>query len=87
MYDGKYYVVEITKYVDGTKDAYGVYAQNSEADALKVFHQKLAGAIANTNYAFELCHIINEYGVVVKSETFERPVTIVVDEGAELSEE
>lgn len=74
MYEGKYYVIEITKYNNGSADAYGVYPQANETDALRVFHQKLAGAMGNANYAFELCHVINEYGVVVKSETFERPV-------------
>lgn len=72
MYEGKYYVVEITKYVDGTKDAYGVYPQETLTDALKVFHQKLAGAMGNENYAFELVHVINELGAVVKSENFTR---------------
>lgn len=77
-YNGKYYVIEITKYNDGTADAYGVYAKDNQTDALQVFHQKMASAMKATNYAFELVHVINEYGVVIKSETFERPVTHTV---------
>ena len=29
----KYYAIEITKYNDGTKDAYGVYAKDSRDEA------------------------------------------------------
>lgn len=72
MYEGKFYVVEITKYNNGTADAYGVYPKASETEALQLFHQKMAGAMSNINYAFELCHVINEYGVSIRTETFER---------------
>lgn len=68
----KYYVIEITKYNDGTKDAYGVYAKDSEMDAVQLFHQKLASAMKAENISFELCQVINDYGVVVKTEYFER---------------
>lgn len=67
----KYYVIEITKYNDGTKDSYGVYAKDSENEAVQVFHQKLSGAMKATNVAFELCQVINDYGVVVKTEYYE----------------
>lgn len=77
-YNGNYYVVEITKYNDGTKDAYGVYAKDTQTEALQLFHQKMASAMKATNYAFELVHVINEYGVVIKSETFERPTSCTV---------
>ena len=67
----KYYIIEITKYNDGTKEAYGVYAKDSENEAVALFHQKLAGAMKATNVAFELCQVINDYGVVVKTEYYE----------------
>ena len=67
----KYYVIEITKYNDGTKDAYGVYAKDSEMEAVQLFHQKLSGAMKASNIAFELCQVINDYGVVVKTEYYE----------------
>lgn len=68
----KYYVIEITKYNDETKDAYGVYAKDSEMEAVQLFHQKLASAMKAENISFELCQVINDYGVVVKTEYFER---------------
>lgn len=68
----KYYVIEITKYNDGTKDAYGVYAKDSETEAVQLFHQKLASAMNAQKISFELVQVINDYGVVVKSEYFER---------------
>lgn len=67
----KYYVIEITKYNDGTKDAYGVYAKDTETDAVALFHQKLASAMKAENISFELCQVINDYGVVVKTEYYE----------------
>ena len=67
----KYYVIEITKYNDGTKDAYGVYAKDSEMEAVQLFHQKLSEAMKASNIAFELCQVINDYGVVVKTEYYE----------------
>lgn len=67
----KYYIIEITKYNDGTKDAYGVYAKDSETEAVQLFHQKLSGAMKASNISFELCQVINDYGVVVKTEYYE----------------
>ena len=68
----KYYVIEITKYNDGTKDAYGVYAKDSEVEAVQLFHQKLASAMNAQKISFELVQVINEYGVISKSEYFQR---------------
>lgn len=71
----KYYVIEITKYNDGTKDAYGVYAKDTETDAVQLFHQKLASAMKAENISFELCQVINDYGVVIKTEYYEKTTT------------
>ena len=68
----KYYVIEITKYNDGTKDAYGVYAKDSETEAIQLYHQKMASAMNAGKVSQELIHVINDYGVVIKSEYFER---------------
>ena len=68
----KYYVIEITKYNDGTKDAYGVYAKDSRDEALQLYHQKMASAMGSGKIALELIHVINDYGVVIESEYFER---------------
>ena len=67
----KYYVIEITKYNDGTKDAYGVYAKDSRTEALQLYHQKMASAMNNGKVELELIHVINDYGVVIESEYFE----------------
>lgn len=67
----EYFVIEITKYNDGTKDAYGIYAKDTETEAVQLFHQKLSGAMKASNISFELCQVINNYGVVVKTEYYE----------------
>lgn len=71
-YTGKYYIIEITKYVDGTADGKAIYSYDSELEALATFYSKMGGAMKNTNYAFELLQVINEYGVVIESKYFER---------------
>ena len=71
-YTGKYYVIEITKYVDGAADSKAIYAYDDETEAVATFHQKMGGAMKNANFAFELVQVINEYGVVIESKYFER---------------
>ncbi len=73
-YTGKYLIIEYTKYIDGTADSKAIYTFDSENEALATFHSKMGGAMKNVNYAFELLHVINEYGVDIKSEYFERTV-------------
>lgn len=73
-YDGKFYLVEVTKYVDGTADAKAIYTYDTETEAIANFHSKMGGAMKNANYAFEMLHVISDYGVVVKTEYFERAV-------------
>lgn len=68
----KYYVIEITKYNDGTKDAYGVYAKDTETEARQIYHQKMASAMNAGNVSHELIHVINDYGVVITSDYFQR---------------
>lgn len=67
-----YYLLEITTYNNGTKDAYGVYAHETLDGATAAFHQKLAGAIRNESYASELCLIIDGHGAVQRHEYWER---------------
>ena len=71
-YTGKYYVVEVTKYADGTADSKSIYTYDDETEAVATFHQKMGGAMKNANYAFELVQVINEYGVMIESKYFER---------------
>lgn len=74
MYKGKYYLIEITKYVDNTPDSKAIYSYDTENDAIASFHKKMGGARTNVNYAFELTLVINEYGVPIRTETFERTI-------------
>lgn len=69
-----FYVMEISRYVDGSPTSKGIYTYDNEIDAMATFHSKLGGAMKNSNYAFELVHVVNDYGVVIASEYFERPV-------------
>lgn len=71
-YTGKYYVIEVTKYADGTADSKSIYIYDDEVSAVATFHQKMGGAMKNANYAFELVQVINDYGVVIESKYFER---------------
>lgn len=78
-----FYLIEITTYTDGTKDAYGVYPYTTIDETVAAFHQKLAGAIRSANYASELCHIIDENGTTWREERWVRPVT---EQGAQETE-
>jgi len=49
----KYYLIEITTYMDETPDAKGVYEYDNETDAIANFHSKMGGAMKNENYASE----------------------------------
>lgn len=70
-----YYLVEITTYNNGTKDAFGVYAHETEDGAVAAYHQKLAGAMKNENYQSEMCLVIDSNGVVRKFEKWTRKTT------------
>lgn len=70
----KYYLTEITTYVDGTKDSYGVYAFEDKTAAIAMFHQKMAGAMKNANYASELLCVMDSDGNTVRCEKFVRGV-------------
>ena len=67
-----FYLIEITTYNNGTADAYGVYAKSTLDSAVSAFHQKMAGAINNANYASEMCLIISEEGATMRFERWER---------------
>lgn len=67
-----FYLVEITTYNNGTKDAFGVYAHETEDSVLAAFHQKLAGAMRNDTYQSEMCIVLDTNGVVRKFEKWTR---------------
>ena len=68
----KYYVVEITTYVDETPDAKGVYAYDSETEAMAAYHNKMGGAMKNENYESELIIVSNSIGGILKVDYFNR---------------
>lgn len=68
----KYYVVEITTYVDTTPDAKGVYAYDSETEAMAAYHKKMGGAMSNENYESELIIVSNSIGGILKVDYFNR---------------
>lgn len=68
----KYYLIEITTYVDGSPEGKGMYAYDTETDAVANFHSKMGGAMKNDNYATELLIVVNENGGIVKDEQFIR---------------
>lgn len=73
----KYYLIEITTYVDGTADAKGIYSYDSETDAVANFHSKMGGAMKNANYASELVQVISGSGKVIKpAEYWVRPIEV-----------
>lgn len=49
----KYYLMEITTYVDGTADSKGIYEYADKDLAIANFHSKMGGAMKNENYASE----------------------------------
>lgn len=67
-----FYLIEITKYNNGTADGYGVYSYATLDEAVAAYHGKLRGAIVNETYASELCMIINGIGAVQRYEYWER---------------
>lgn len=67
-----YYLVEITNYEDNTPEAKAIYSYETHDDALAAFFQKMRGAIVNSNYASELCMIIDGRGAVQRYEYWER---------------
>ena len=73
----KYYLIEITTYVDETADAKGIYSYDSETDAVANFHSKLGAAMKNSNYASELVQVISGSGKVIKpAEYWVRPIEV-----------
>ena len=76
----KFYVISITTFSDGTKSQYGVTAYDDYNRALKVYHQKFANAINVDNIKRIMVQIVNDYGVVSKSEYWEVPTETAIED-------
>lgn len=72
----KYYLIEVTTYVDETPDAKGIYSYDTETEAVANFHSKMGGAMKNANYASELVQVISGTGKVIKTEFWARPIEV-----------
>lgn len=70
----KCYVFSVTKYADGSKETYSVTGYEDTNAALKVYHQKFYNAINGANIAHILVQIVNDFGVILKSEYWTAPV-------------
>lgn len=76
----KYYLLEITNYVDGTAESKGVYTYDSKDLAIANFHSKMGGAMKNENYLSELVCVYASEGQSVKREYYEKAIdTVTVD--------
>lgn len=67
-----FYLIEVTTYNDSTPTGKAIYSYETHDEALAAFYGKMRGAIVNTDYASELCMIINEQGSVQRYEYWVR---------------
>lgn len=68
----KFYVIEITTYVDGSKDSYGIYPFEDKTLALASYHQKMSSAMKNENYKTEQILIVNSANGIEAIDMFDR---------------
>lgn len=63
----KYFVIEATSVNNGAI-AKAITEKDTREEALMVYHQTRASALANTNVTYSLCEVIDESGNVVIKE-------------------
>lgn len=70
----KYYVIEITTYLDAeTKDRYAVSAYDNLDGANSMFHTKMAAALKETSgVKTEMCMVIDAHGSTQRYEYWEK---------------
>lgn len=68
----KFYVMEITTYNDGTKDAAAVYTYESQDEAVANYHSKMGGAMKNAKYQSELITVTAGNGNVILTDFWTR---------------
>lgn len=71
----KFYVIEITTYMDGTAESKGMYAYQTLDEAVASFHSKMGGWMKNANCASELVMVVDSNGTCHKNERWERAVS------------
>lgn len=63
----KYFVIEATSVNNGAI-AKAITEKDTREEALMVYHQTRASALANTNVTYSLCEVIDESGNIVIKE-------------------
>lgn len=63
----KYFIIEATSVNNGAI-AKAITEKDTREEALMVYHQTRASALANTNVTYSLCEVIDESGNVVIKE-------------------
>lgn len=66
----KYFVIEVT--FDGTAYAKAITEIETEDDARMLLHQIMASAIANQKVKSAIVQIIDDEGLAIKAELFDR---------------
>ena len=69
-----FYLIEISTYSTGAQPGKAIYSFPTMNEALASFFLKMRGAIVNTDWASELCMIINDVGGVQRYEYWKREV-------------
>jgi hypothetical protein len=80
----KFYVVEVTRYIEpvgGKLEEYGMYSYDDEILAKATYHQKLSSAMKNANVQKEIVSLMDERGVmIINPDVFDRPLPAPVAE-------
>lgn len=63
----KYFVIEATSVNNGAI-AKAITEKDTRDEALMVYHQTRASALANTNVTYSLCEVVDESGNVIIKE-------------------
>lgn len=85
----KFYVTEITRYVEpvsGKTEVYGLYNYDDERTAKANYYAKMGTAMKNDNCALEILSVMNDRGVmIVNPDVYEKPLepTQAVEESVE----
>lgn len=67
----KYYVIEIAT-GDSKISGRAVYEYSTETEAIATFHSKMGAAMKSSLYMSEMLMVIDDNGVVIAREKFER---------------
>lgn len=76
----KFYVTEITRYVEpvnNKQEEYGLYNYNDERSAKSAYYSKMGVAMKNNNVEREILSVMDDRGVmIVNPDVYEKPVEV-----------